>query len=1451
MFSRIINFSIKNKFIILLFTLFWLIIGLFSATQLSIGSVPDITNNQVQILTTTPNLSTQEIEQFITYPIEMEMTNIPGVEEIRSISRFGVSVVTIVFKESMGTYLPRQLIEERLKEATEKIPEGFGKPELGPISTGLGEVYHYILEVDPEFKDNYSLMELRSIQDWIIKRQLSGLPGIAEINSWGGKLKQYEVALEMDKLNNLSIPIWQVMEALEKNNSAAGGGYIEKSHQAYFIRGEGLIQDIEDIKNIVITNKNGIPILIRDIAKVDFGYATRFGAITANGEGEKVMGQILMLKGENSKKVVESIQVRMEEIAKNLPEGVSINTFHDASELINKTTKTVTENLVIAILIVIFVVVILIGNMRSGIVVASIIPLSLLFTLTIMYLFNIDANLMSLGAIDFGIILDGAVIIVEYIAYQFTKRNKEFASITKRERQILNDEITQKGTSRMMKSAIFGQLIILIVFIPILSLSGVEGKMFKPMALTFCFALIGAMILCFTYVPAMSALILKPDSNPGKNRSIKAMNWLADKFEPILKWALYHKKIVISVAILALGSSLLLFKNMGGEFIPSLDEGDYVIQPVLKTGTSLSETIELMTKMEKILLEFPEVKQVISQIGAAEVPTDPMGMEESDMIITLNPIKTWTSAKTKEDLATAFEEALSVIPGIEIEFTQPIEMRFNELITGVKADIAVKIFGEDLEVLNELAQEVKSNIEHINGVADISAEKIDGLPEMNIHYDREKIARYGLNIADLNKVITMAFSGQSAGQVFEGEKRFDLVMRLDKKNRNSIEDIQNLFIDIPNGGKIPLKELANISYSNGAAQISRENTYRQTFVGVNVRHRDLQSVADDIQKAIAKNIELPPGYEITYGGQFENLQKAKARLAVAVPIALILIFILLYFAFKSIKEALIIYTSIPLAAVGGIYFLWIRDLPFSISAGVGFIALFGIVVLNGIILVDYFKQLVKQGKTNANEIVTIGTKSRLRAILLTATCDALGFLPMAISTGAGAEVQRPLATVVIGGLITSTLLTLIVLPILYAHFCIPKTGNKKRNKSYGWKKQLAFSILALIVFIPHQSRAQNPIYTLENMESLLLENNLHLKIQDKAILSAEANIKSAFNFDKTEFYFERDQNNRSSEDNIYNTWGIEQEFKFPTVYTKGKEVKKKLSDYEKARKTQFVQNELYKLHSLYQEYLLQEEKLKHYHELDSLYAAFEVAANRKFELGSATYLEKITAQAKKKQIYLQIKNAQKVKAQILEQLKLLLQIEGDIKLQRESLQSLSYNTGSKEEYWNASAEYQVHQQWLDYKNTQWQLEKQYLLPDLKLEYFQNTNAFVNPRLHAYHIGIKVPLFFTGQKNQIKVTKIEKEKSVLEKQLAELEYYTNWEHKITSLKEKEFALQYYKEEGKDLAEQILHIANKSYQEGEIDFLQYVQSLENAQSIQLEHAQVIYEYNLIILQLKYHQ
>ena len=1432
MLEHIIKFSLRNKLIILLFMGFVIGFGIYSLTKIPIGAVPDITNNQVQVITTSRNLSTQDVEQFITYPIELEMANLPGVIEIRSTSKFGLSVVTIVFEDAMGTYLPRQLIAEKIKSASEKIPEDFGTPEMGPITTGLGEIYQYILDVKPGYEDQYSITELRTIQDWIVKRQLSGIPGVVEVNTWGGFLKQYEVAINPQQLNAMNISISEIYDALEKNNSVAGGGYIEKTNQAFFIRGEGLVTSLQDIENIVVKN-DGVPIYVKDIAKVGFGHATRFGAITGNGEGEKVLGQIMMIKDGNSKKIIEAVKERVASIEQTLPEGVYINAFLERTELIDKTTFTVAENLILGSLIVIFVVVLLLGNWRSGLVVASVIPLSLLFAISMMNVFGVDANLMSLGAIDFGIIIDGSVIIVEFIAFQITTQSAKIKSLSKIDQQSEIDQITLKSASKMMNSAIFGQLIILIVFIPILSLSGVEGKMFKPMAMTFSFALIGAMIFCLTYVPVASSMFLKAVKPKDSNISVRLMRFLNRQYRPIINWALLNTRIVIGTSVVLLILSGWIFSRMGGEFVPTLDEGDFVIQPVLKTGTSLSKTIEITTKIEQILLDnFPEVEQVVTRIGAAEVPTDPMSMEESDVIIKLKPKKEWTSASSKNELADKFKEALHVIPGMEVEFTQPIEMRFNELITGVRADLAIKIFGEDLSVLASKADEIKLLIQNVEGASDIIVEKVAGLPQMSVNFNRAKIARYGLNISDLNELISAGFAGRTVGSVFEGEKRFDLVIRLHESKRKNIESLQNLYVDTPNGGKIPLSELADISYTTGPAQISRDDTKRRIVVGVNVRNRDLQSVVDEVQKIIQDNVKLSAGYSITYGGQFENLQSAKARLMVAVPVALVLIFILLYFAFHSVKDALLIYSAIPLSAVGGILFLWMRDLPFSISAGVGFIALFGIAVLNGIVLIEHFKELKSQGISNIEERIKRGTKERLRPVLLTASAAALGFLPMAISTNAGAEVQRPLATVVIGGLISATILTLVVLPVLYAW--IEKKKELKMNKT-----GLVTLISLMLTF--NMSAQEKPMSIVEVVD-LAIENNSGLKASSLQIDEADALIGSAFSFDKTSVYYEYENN--ANEIEPLKVFGISQDFKFPTVYFANKKVNEAQVRLQESVYNIGLQNLKKEVYAAYYNLSYAQKKAESYRVLDSLYQNFAQSAKRRFELGETNYLEMITAQSKQKQLETLYKQTLQEELMYRAHLKKIVQVD-DIIIKKEPLQKLGIQPSSI----NDNVGLLYFKETKDFYEAKKQQEKQSLLPDISVEYLHGINEGISKNFVGYQLGLKIPLLFGGNSSKIKASKIAQDIVEEKKQDYQSKWLAEQESLMAKLQQYNEEITYYETQGKHLSEEIIKTAERTLKEGEIDFFQYIQSIETSKDIEMNYLDNLNAYNQTIIVINY--
>lgn len=1443
MLDRIIGFSLKNKLIVILFTLSIVGFGIFAIFNIPVGAVPDITNNQVQVITTSNNLSTQEIEQFITAPVELEMANLPGVQEIRSVSKFGLSVVTIVFKESMGTYLPRVLIAEKIKSASDRIPEGFGSPEMGPITTGLGEIYQYVLDVKPGYEDRYTVMDLRTIHDWIVRRQLSGIDGVVEVNSWGGFLKEYEVAVSPTRMQALGVTLMDVFTALESNNSISGGAYIEKKSESYFIRGDGQVKSLEDIENILVKNQGGIPVLVKDVAKVHFGYANRFGAITANGEGEKVLGQIMMLKDANSKKVINDVKARVEEVQKTLPEGVFINPILERSELIAKTSTTVFENLLFGCIIVFFVVLLLLGNMRSALVIASIIPLALLFTLSMMFMFGIDANLMSLGALDFGIIIDGAVIIVEYIVVRLTANQLQFQDISPEGRVKLNDEITKESASTMMKSAIFGQFIILIVFIPILSLQGVEGKMFRPMALAFGFAIIGAMIFCLTWLPVISSIYLRPVDVNKRNLSDKIIEFAQKTYQPVLKWALNKKVLVFTLSFLTLVLSGVIFNRMGGEFIPTLDEGDFVIQPVLKTGTSLSKTIELTTRMENILMDnFPEVEKIVCRIGAAEVPTDPMSMEEIDMIIRLKPKKTWKSAKTKEALAEKFKEALSIIPGVDYEFTQPIEMRFNELITGVRADIAVKVFGEDLDYLSRKGEEIKQLIENIEGAGDIILEKTTGLPQMNVTYNRSRIAYYGVDIKTLNSYLATAFGGEVAGSVFEGERRFDLVLRLQQAYRVDIDNIRRLPVLLPNGSQVPLSELADIHYTTGPAKISRENTHRCVVVSVNVRNRDLQSVVKDIQATVDKNVKLHPGYYVSYGGQFENLENAAKRLTFAVPIALALIFIFLHFAFKSLKDTIMIFTAVPLSVVGGIMALWIRGMPFSISAGIGFIALFGVAVLNGIVLIEHLKHLQNSGMTDMDALVIKGTSDRLRPVILTASAAAMGFLPMAVSTGAGAEVQRPLATVVIGGLITSTMLTMIVLPLLFKVFHDEEGLKYKMVRKFKLKNL----IIPLLLAISGTLSAQSPAYTLEQCIDLALKNNKEMGAYNLKIEERKALAKPFMSMEKTRVYYGYDQANLGENGYPLPTIGVEQSLLFPTLHgymNRMEDIEVNIAEQEFEKQRMMLMKSVASAYYTVQ-FLL--EKERYFNRVDSLYAQLNTMAATQFRLGDISQLDKLNVQAKRQQIALEVNKITIDIQNAYGNLKAMMQSDENFRIANDEMKMEVVQKPDLDK----SPEAQQYRLRSEYLKTNTKAEQHRLLPDISLEYFYGKNRYENTRgYHGFQVGLGIPLYWSDQRSKIKASRFafNANELLLLNSLILLETkYKNLESELRKFRDN---IEFYNNTGRQLSDEITRTATRSYETGEIDFYQFTLSIENALKLTLDYYEAVLEYNRVALEINY--
>ncbi len=1031
----IIAFSIKQRVWIGVFLSMWIMWGFYGLSQLPIDAVPDITNNQVQIITKSPAYSAEEIEKFITAPLELALANVQHLEEFRSISRFGLSVITIVFEEHININLARQWVSEKI--ANVNIPPQMGKPELMPISTGLGEIYQYVLKPEKGFEKDFPAMELRTLQDWHVRKLLAGTKGVVEVNSFGGFLKEYEISLNPEKLRSQNLTITDVLHAIPAQNDNTGGSYIEKNGQSFFIRAEGMLKNLEEIGEIVIKVQDNNPILIKDLGEVRFGHAPRYGAMTKNGTGEVVGGIVMMLKGENSSQVIQKVKEKMQEIQKSLPKGVKIEPFLDRSALVGRAIGTVTANLLEGSLIVVLGLVFFLGNLRAGLLVASVIPLSLLFALGMMYATGVSANLMSLGAIDFGLVVDGAVIMVEAILHQLHQKipqNHGFLKDISEEPDKSEDisEIVYQASTKIRFSASFGELIILLVYLPILALVGVEGKMFRPMAQTVAFSILGAFILSLTYVPMMSAWVLQCPKTHKLSFSDKMILFLQKKYLKILKFFL-RKQYFLLVPTFGLAFlAVLWFWNMGGEFMPQLDEGDFAVETRLANGASLSQTIETSTEAEKILLKFPEVLQVVSKIGTSEIPTDPMPMEANDLMIVLKDKSEWKRHITKEELADEMQKALEKkLIGVNFEFQQPIQMRFNELIGGVKSDIAIKIYGEDLDILQQQANKCLAFVQKIKNVQNVKVESVTGLPQIIIKYNRAQIARYNISIQEVNTIVRTFCAGEIVGEIFEGEKRFNIAVRGEKKLSENITEIRNLAIPAPTGEILPLREIADIDYAEMPAQVSRDNAQRRIIVGVDVQGSDLLGVVNDIKKTLNKNVKLPAGYYFKYGGQFETLQKAQARLMVAVPVALGMILLLLYVTYHSWLLTFLIFSAIPLSAIGGVFALGLRGMPFSISAGVGFIALFGVAVLNGIVLVSYFQQLKSEGYKSTLSQILRGTKDRLRPVLMTATVASIGFLPMAISHGAGAEVQKPLATVVIGGLVSSTLLTLLILPVLY------------------------------------------------------------------------------------------------------------------------------------------------------------------------------------------------------------------------------------------------------------------------------------------------------------------------------------------------------------------------------------------------------------------------------------
>ncbi|SNB43708.1 Cobalt-zinc-cadmium resistance protein CzcA [Flavobacterium psychrophilum] len=1417
-------------------TLFLIIWGVWSASKLPIDAVPDITNNQVQIITLCPTLAGQEVEQLVTFPIEQSIANLPDLEETRSISRFGLSVITVVFDDDVNIYFARQLISERLKEAISQIPQGIGTPELGPVSTGLGEVYQYILHPKKGSENKYSAMDLRSMQDWIVARQLNGTPGIAEINSFGGKLKQYEVGVNPNRLKAMGVTIPDIFNALEKNNQNTGGAYIDKKPSAYFIRGVGLVTSLEDVKNIVVkSNPNSVPIFIKDVADVQFGSAVRYGAMTFNGKVDAVGGIVMMLKGANSNEVVQRIKDKMLVIQKSLPDDVIVEPFIDRSTFVNRAISTVEKNLIEGALIVIFVLVLFLGNLRAGLIVASAIPLSMLFALALMKIFGVSANLMSLGAIDFGLIVDGAVIIVEASLY-YLEHNKSKVPLT----QLQMDSAVENSAKKMMSSAAFGQIIIMIVYFPILSLVGIEGKMFGPMAKTVSFAIIGAMILSLTYIPMMSALFLPKNISHKKTFSDKMMDFLYSKYEPLLEKVIAIKYKVVGITVALLLVTFFIFSKMGGEFIPNLAEGDYAFEFKMPLETSLSQSIETSMQGARIAKQFDEVKIVVGKTGAGEVPTDPMPPGATDMMIILKPQSEWKSGRSYEELGDAIEEKLSVIPGVFIEKSQPIQMRFNELMTGIKQDVAIKIFGENLDSLSVYAKKVENVIVNVKGVSSPQVEQVDGLPQINIEYDRLRIANYGLNVEDINSIVSTAFAGKAAGVVYENERKFDLVVRLDSTSRRSIDDVNNLLIPTPTGNQIPLSQVAKVDFKLGPAQISRESGKRRIVIGFNIQDRDVQSVVKEIQDKLATKVKLPSGYYFTYGGTFENLQKASNRLMIAVPISLLLIFMLLYFTFNSMKQASLIFSAIPMSAIGGVFALLLRGMPFSISAGIGFIALFGVAVLNGIVLVGTFNQLEKEGWDDVIKRVIEGTKIRLRPVLMTATVASLGFLPMALSHSAGAEVQKPLATVVIGGLLSATFLTLFVLPLLYIIF---NTKIKLKRKP---KVKSIVTILVIGLFLSFNTSQAQSRKTIDEVLNLGLKDNLQYNINQSQISKNQLLIKGNKEFPKTGIFVENEDLRPSDKTGIWKI-GLQQSFYMPQVNQAKKNYYREQTKYYEFNK-EVINTELKKnIRSVYYQLWYLQDKTALYQRLDSIYIGLLKTTIIKVKTGESAGIEKISANVKLKEIETNIIQLQKemiVQQQALMQL--LNSSEAILPLSK-SLEKLEYGLqNSTENHPNLL----LLQQNVAIANSEIAVQKSNRLPEFSGRVFSQKLYGVADPYTGFSFATSFPIFGSGaNRNKIKAAKTEKE--VQEQQL---QYQTqilksSLAQRQTEVEKSVSGLQFYEISGLQQADEIIKAANQSYRAGEISYADFSLYLSQAIEIRKNYLDNLNAYNQAIIEYNY--
>ncbi len=1431
MFDSIIAYSVRNKLVVGLFVLALIVWGVFSLRQISIDAVPDITNNQVQVITSSPTLATQEVEQFITTPIELALQNVQDLVEIRSISRFGLSVITVVFEESTDIYLARQLVSEYLKEAGENIPDGLGTPVMAPISTGLGEIYQYVVRPLEGYEDQYSATELRTIQDWIVRRQLSGIAGVVEVNTMGGYLKQYEVAIDPDLLKSVGVTIGEVFTVLENSNANTGGAYIEKGPRAYYIRTDGVAQSLADIRKIVVDVRAGRPILIEDVATVQFGRAPRYGALVWNGE-EAVGGRVMMLKGANSAAVTERVKERVEQIQESLPEGVVIEPYLVRDKLVSTAIGTVEKNLIEGALIVIFILVLLLGNWRASLIVASVIPLSLLFAISMMNLLGISANLMSLGAIDFGLIVDGAVIIVESIVHRLGHR---FAGQQLTQEQ-MDAEVTESSI-KIRSSAAFGEIIILMVYIPILALVGIEGKMFRPMAQTVMLAILGALILSLTYVPMMAALVLKKRVNNKRTIADRIIEFFQQLYTPLLRAALRFKVAFVLATVVLFAVSFWVFSRMGGEFIPTLDEGDLAMQQILPPGTSLSQNIDLTKRVQRRILDrFPEVKEVVTNIGAAEIPTDPMPVEIGDYTIVMKPRDEWTTAPDRQGMFEALEETMEIFPGVGLEFSQPIQLRFNELMTGAKADIAIKLYGPDLELAYAKAREAEAIISTLPGAGTVTVEQTIGMPQVVVDFNYPRMAQYGLQVGDINTVVGTAFAGASAGTVYEGERRFDLTVRLNADARGEISSIADLYVPLPGGSQVPLREVADVRLVDAPMQISRENTNRRIVIGVNVGDSDVETLVGDIQSALDEGIELPAGYYFTYGGQFENLQAASARLAIAVPLALALIFILLFFTFGSFSQAALIFVAIPLSAIGGIWALELRGMPFSISAGIGFIALFGVAVLNGIVLIGYLNQLKEEGITNVRDRIIEGTRVRLRPVIMTASVASLGFLPMAISTSGGAEVQRPLATVVIGGLITATFLTLVILPILYSWL-------------EGWKtRRMAKSSLLLLLpllLLPDWAGAQVQRLSVEQAVQTALRSNPEVRAADRRTEQSRSLRDLPYLPGVTDISYNGDGLFRENGQRV-NQLSVIQQFANPAGIRAANIAQDALIASTEVR-GQLTRAELsYRVRSTYYRLQQQEALLSLYNQLVSTYAEYARTATVRVEVGEANRLETLNLNSALRRYEQLAERTQLAVTNLQSQLGLLLNTGGavspsDTLRLTDPPPNLGDTLRSGLEVALAVRQVETARAGIGVLSAQ-------LRPGFRLGYSAQ-QYFEGGYLSGIEAGVTLPLFNGVTRRRIEAERLGVTVAETELEARRLRYDQELSQARSEIQQVAVTVEYYREQLALVNPEIVRVTSLNYRAGEIGYLELLGALRLLGENGVEFLDAVTNHNLAVARLRY--